>query len=224
MLSAVSLLPHFGFANITTFTFKVTYTDADNNAPTSIVVRLNGTNENLTKQVLTDTNYITGVVYVLATTIRAAGIYTYNFTASDGAFFNRTATFTDLTVNASTPLFTAGSQYQWTGWTDLWGTKQATGGFESFVNAGTPGLLKVNSALINGGRTINATSVIITAGTWFLPGAHEFVRIFPDIGVGSTVAIAVWNDVSGDQIFTGDGRDGFCCHESRIRLLGSGLS
>jgi hypothetical protein len=67
----------------TEFTFEITYTDANNNPPSSILVYINGTGHPLTKR-YADFVYTDGCIYEFKTTLDP-GTYNYYFTASDGA-------------------------------------------------------------------------------------------------------------------------------------------
>nr|MDO8114546.1 hypothetical protein [Candidatus Sigynarchaeota archaeon] len=83
----------------TSFTFNVTYTDLDNNAPASINVSINGTVHAMTKQNPADMNYTDGCVYQYVTTlVQVTTVYNYSFSCYDGRFINSTITLTGPTV------------------------------------------------------------------------------------------------------------------------------
>lgn len=74
----------------TNFTFTVTYTDADNDAPTSIQVVLTDpdgtvTNSDMTAVNTADTDYTDGAQYTLTTTLPKVGDWKYHYTATDGS-------------------------------------------------------------------------------------------------------------------------------------------
>ncbi len=81
-LTQPSLSPLAGNES-TTFAFGVTYTDADNDAPSYVKVTINQTEHDMEKEVSGETEYSDGVVYVYSTTL-PVGNYTYSFSASDG--------------------------------------------------------------------------------------------------------------------------------------------
>ncbi|MBF0492840.1 MAG: hypothetical protein HQM15_08675 [Deltaproteobacteria bacterium] len=67
----------------TTGVFQVTYTDADNEAPTSITVTIDGTP--VTEADPTDTTYTDGKIYHVTHAL-AEGSHSYKFAASDGTY------------------------------------------------------------------------------------------------------------------------------------------
>ena len=84
-LSAGAVNPTSGNAT-TTFTYSVTYTDADNDAPSSINVIIDGTPHAMTVKPGQDGDYTNGEIYEYATTgaVLGGGTHTFQFTASDG--------------------------------------------------------------------------------------------------------------------------------------------
>ncbi|MHA1264387.1 MAG: hypothetical protein ACTSRS_04050 [Candidatus Helarchaeota archaeon] len=105
-LSAGNVTPTIGFTN-DTYTFQITYTDADNNPPQSIQVLIDGIAYNMIKQNPGDNNYTDGVVYIYSTLV-SQGNHTYNFTAFDGAFYaNYPPSGSLLAPNVSIPPNTA---------------------------------------------------------------------------------------------------------------------
>jgi WD40 repeat protein len=81
-LSAGSVSPASGL-NSTLFVYRVTYTDADDEAPSFIRAVVDGTEYAMTKQDGSDITYTDGVVYELRTTL-LVGAHKYRFEASDG--------------------------------------------------------------------------------------------------------------------------------------------
>ena len=75
----------------TNFVYKVTYTDADNDAPAYIRVHIlgpegqeiNGSPFSLEKQDSNDNDYTDGVIYRYVTKLTTDGVYKYHFTADD---------------------------------------------------------------------------------------------------------------------------------------------
>jgi hypothetical protein len=82
-LTNPSVTPTSGVAG-TEFIWLVTYTDADNNAPSFIYVYINGAQRTMTKQNPLDNDYTDGCVYRYTAILTVAGNYTYYFYASDG--------------------------------------------------------------------------------------------------------------------------------------------
>ena len=69
---------------ITTFTFTVTYLDADNDPPTYVRVSIDGVYYEMVKQNSGDNDYTNGCVYVYSTKL-GLGSHSFYFVASDGA-------------------------------------------------------------------------------------------------------------------------------------------
>ncbi|MHA1697829.1 MAG: hypothetical protein ACTSWN_03200, partial [Promethearchaeota archaeon] len=72
----------------TTYTFMVNYSDADNNAPDSISVVIDGIYIGMEKSNASDENYVDGCTYILETSL-FEGTHNYHFTASQGIFIVR---------------------------------------------------------------------------------------------------------------------------------------
>ncbi|MBM4249895.1 MAG: PKD domain-containing protein [Euryarchaeota archaeon] len=81
-LSAGTVSPSSG-TNSTLFVYRVTYTDADDEAPSFIRAVVDGTEYAMTKQDGSDITYTDGAVYELRTTL-LVGAHKYRFEASDG--------------------------------------------------------------------------------------------------------------------------------------------
>ncbi|MHA1270727.1 MAG: right-handed parallel beta-helix repeat-containing protein [Candidatus Helarchaeota archaeon] len=74
--------PSEGTTSIT-FTYSVTYTDADNMAPIIIQVIINGIPHNMTKLTPSDNTYTDGCIYVFQTTLGVGSLHTYHFEVID---------------------------------------------------------------------------------------------------------------------------------------------
>jgi hypothetical protein len=85
-LSNEQVLPSTGYRRATVFSFMVTYTDPDNNAPDSIEITIDSKTFSMLKQDFMDSNFMDGCVYVYNTQLNDTGIYSYNFSCSDGIF------------------------------------------------------------------------------------------------------------------------------------------
>nr|MDO8115470.1 hypothetical protein [Candidatus Sigynarchaeota archaeon] len=92
----------------TTFTFQVTYIDADNNAPSYIVVRIDGTAFTMSKRTPSDTNFRDGCVYICSQQL-IVGSHFYYFTASDGAASATTPTQSGPAVTNTAPTLSGSS-------------------------------------------------------------------------------------------------------------------
>jgi parallel beta-helix repeat protein len=84
----------------TSFTFRVRYTDADNNVPATITTTIDGTPHGMTKEDPSDTNLMNGCWYSFTTTL-GTGSHTFSMQCSDGTYSNSTATMQGPTVTQS---------------------------------------------------------------------------------------------------------------------------
>ena len=83
-LSDGGLTPQTGTASTTEFTYRVTYSDEDNDPPVYIHTIVDSANSyDMEKVEPTDNNYADGVIYQFVTTLNA-GTHTYKFTTFDG--------------------------------------------------------------------------------------------------------------------------------------------
>nr|MDO8113903.1 NosD domain-containing protein [Candidatus Sigynarchaeota archaeon] len=118
-LGLSTVLPSSGYQN-TLFTFRVTFTDADDYAPVSINVTINGTSYVMAKQNPTETTYADGCVYKYSTYLQPATYaYSYQFDASDGVSSISTGTISGPTVslsNTHSPSLSAGNVTPLTGY------------------------------------------------------------------------------------------------------------
>ncbi|NVM28239.1 MAG: hypothetical protein HWN65_05315 [Candidatus Helarchaeota archaeon] len=96
--------PAVGHNSSTLFTFRVNYTDLDNNPPAYVNVTINATVYSMTQQYLNDTSYQDGCWYNYSTILTNLGTHSYYFNCSDG---NYTASHGPLTgpVVTKTQLF-----------------------------------------------------------------------------------------------------------------------
>jgi len=86
ILTGGQVYPQNGYCNATSFEFSVIYSDPDNNEPENIFLSINSTSYPMTKQDPLDTNYMDGSVFVCSTMLEDIGLYSYEFTCSDGIF------------------------------------------------------------------------------------------------------------------------------------------
>ncbi len=94
----------------TLFRYSVTYTDADNNAPTSIQVDIDGTAYSMGETDSADTDYTDGKEYEYETRL-STGSHTYRFLASDGTDEVETSEYSGPTVSGpnNAPTLTGGT-------------------------------------------------------------------------------------------------------------------
>ncbi|MFX0097967.1 MAG: hypothetical protein ACFFCS_00180, partial [Candidatus Hodarchaeota archaeon] len=81
----------------TNFNFSVIYTDPDDNAPVTINVVINGTNNTMQKVNSLDTDYTDGCTYQYITTL-VPSVYEYSFNTFDLYYTNETMVYTGLNV------------------------------------------------------------------------------------------------------------------------------
>ncbi|MFX0100147.1 MAG: PKD domain-containing protein, partial [Candidatus Hodarchaeota archaeon] len=86
-----------GSSNLTTFTFTVNYSDADNDEPEFIHLIINGTQYTMSKMDPLDNNYLDGCYYTCNTTLNA-GAYLYVYYCSDGTFSASAGPFPSILV------------------------------------------------------------------------------------------------------------------------------
>ncbi|MHA1278359.1 MAG: hypothetical protein ACTSQI_17585 [Candidatus Helarchaeota archaeon] len=87
-LTAGEVLPVSGYKN-QIFTFKVNYTDKDNNKPIFLNVTINNVSFQMDKQDFMDDYYVDGVIFEYKTTL-GLGAYEFYFNTSDGKYSDST--------------------------------------------------------------------------------------------------------------------------------------
>ncbi|MHA1684009.1 MAG: PKD domain-containing protein, partial [Promethearchaeota archaeon] len=202
-----SAIPRYGYNGSTIVTFIANYTDPNNNHPTDINVTVNATTYNMYKEDEGDTNFMDGCIFMYTIVFNTTGNYTYFFNASDGTFSTSDGPYADLEVEVRASLFFDGMIYNYTGYDNLNGMYfNAT---ENCVDLGANVFL-LNSSLswpIWANRTVNGLTRKLTNDLFsdFQPGTHEWSRIFPDIGIGSSVFISRrWAQNSDEYVVTGE--------------------
>nr|MDO8116420.1 right-handed parallel beta-helix repeat-containing protein [Candidatus Sigynarchaeota archaeon] len=110
VLSGASVNPLSG-SQLTLFTFNVTYTDADNNAPAWIMLVVNGTEIEMEKADPSDIDYTDGCLYSMGVYLQP-GTTEYAFDTGDGRFTDATTPDT-ITVadagNTNAPVLSFGN-------------------------------------------------------------------------------------------------------------------
>ena len=110
ILTVINLIPSLTDGNVdpvtgdpsTIFTFKVNYTDLDNDAPNFIYVVIDNTNHIMQKLYPTDTTYSDGCIYICSIQL-SVGNHIYFFNASDGNYLVNTSIKSKPTVFDNTP-------------------------------------------------------------------------------------------------------------------------
>src|SRR5271157_376479 len=203
-----NVTPAHGYAGITTFSFSVTYTDADNNEPAQINVTVTSSHSitkvyPLLKKDGADTNYEVGCAFTTSIILATADNYTFYFSAWDGTFKNNTSTYAGLRVDAGYSIANNNMRIMWTGWYLSSGSRTNISGQEVYTSLGG-GLYRVTSGF-GQNREINGSSRAITtaqANAPLIVGSHEPMRIFTDVQNGSQVQVGILYWELGDQTFT----------------------
>ncbi len=198
VLSGANVNPKTGIGGSTNFTFRVTYTDNDNNVPLSVNVTIEGIVHAMQKQDPLDTNFIDGCTYTFTTLLHVYKNVTYHFVASDGTTSNTLGPFTDVDVQYLFPLFNDGMTYNYNYVHSSYGTFAITTGY-TFLPSG---LFQLSSTgPFTQDRTVNGTSRLVVEGDTISPtGSHDWVRIHPFVDVGDKLMIT--NMQMGDWEFT----------------------
>jgi len=103
VLSSGSASPSTGTIS-TLFTYEVTYTDVNNDPPSSITVSVDsGPANTLSKQTPGDSDYTDGCIYLYQTSGMVRGSHSYHFATSDGTYATTLGPYGGPTVNNSIP-------------------------------------------------------------------------------------------------------------------------
>ena len=81
--------------------FLVKYSDADNNPPTNISVKIDGVKHNCIRLNPSGSDYVDGVEYCYQSAPLALGLHTYMFSATDGAHVTNTSVFSGPRIQAN---------------------------------------------------------------------------------------------------------------------------
>jgi parallel beta-helix repeat protein len=196
-LSSVLVSPLSGYNGTTAFSFTVTFTDADNNAPKSINMTINATVIPMHKVDPLDTSYTNGCLFTCSVVLNVTGPYTYSFAARDGTYSASAGPYSNIVVYRYYPILPVSGFYNYTVSTTF--PAVSVNENESFSDLGG-GSTNILSTWSN--RTINVATreIVDNHGRGFYNGTHEPMRIFTNVQLGSTVLISVMS--SGDQLFT----------------------
>ncbi|MEX2684733.1 MAG: NosD domain-containing protein [Candidatus Sigynarchaeota archaeon] len=197
-LTGIQANPPSGYNGSTLFSFTITYTDLDNNAPRWLNMTINGTVVVMHKVDPFDSSYTNGCLYTCSIVLNMTGRYTYSFSTTDGTYSASAGPYSNIVVHKYYPILPTTGFYNYTLSTDF-PTHISTNHNESFVDLGG-GLVYIESTEDN--RTVNVATreIVDDHGSGFYNGTHEPMRIFTNVQVGSTVLISVIN--YGDQQFT----------------------
>jgi hypothetical protein len=78
--------------------FRVVYADLDNDFPIEIKVWIENVGYNMTKENVSDDNYVDGVIYNFTISFNQIGLYEYFFNTTDGVSSNQTQIYS-ITIN-----------------------------------------------------------------------------------------------------------------------------
>ncbi len=99
VLSSGQVFPTFG-NTLTLLNYTVTYTDTDNEAPTTVYVMIDSTPRKMTG---TSAAYSSGAIYYLNTTLSTTGTHNFYFNATDGNYTVATSLYGNPRVYTDTP-------------------------------------------------------------------------------------------------------------------------
>ncbi len=108
LLSNGGVSPTQGLQGITFFNFTVNYTHPGNQAPSIMIITLDGVNYTMEKANPSDTNYLDGCIYYHNTNLNSIGIHSFSFTFSDGTTSIFHGIFSNPTVNVAPILSNGG--------------------------------------------------------------------------------------------------------------------
>ncbi|MHA1379552.1 MAG: Ig-like domain repeat protein [Candidatus Helarchaeota archaeon] len=195
-------------SNITTFKFKVNYSDPDNNEPSYVNVTIDSQVCTMAKQNPMDINYIDGATYEYSTTLTVGNHY-YYFNASDGVNsvgIPTSGNFSGPQVSVYVPatsLLFDGLSYNWTG--IIMSTPWSGTEYYQYLGGNS---FRCNETMDLGGpieyrRTVDNRSRLITSTTGFWPlNSHDWLWIFNNVSLGDKVMISTY---SGDKEFNVSG-------------------
>ncbi|MFX1371850.1 MAG: C25 family cysteine peptidase [Promethearchaeota archaeon] len=188
--------PISGFT-ATPFTFSVTYSDSDNNAPEYMMVTINTMSYSMIKQDPMDNNYMDGCIYIYTCKLEE-GICTYSFTCTDGVNIVDLGPYLGPVVERGQLFDGMFIKYD----SDIVGKKPGYSKFSySYYSAQTFNVSWERMRGV-GSWNVNTTTRIMSnpRAPTFGNGYHTPVWIFTDVSLGDNISIAVTFD--GDHDFT----------------------
>jgi len=175
-LTSASLSPTSGGIT-TTFVYIITYTDADNDAPSYVRVYIDGSFYTMSKQNSGDNTYTDGCVYIYSRTL-SSGTHNYYFSTNDGFATTTTSTYGGPTVTNNAPVLSSGSVTPSSGTTNTAFTYAVTytdadNNAPSYVRVYIDGSFYTMSKQYSGDNTYTDGCVYIS--TQYLPlGTHNY--------------------------------------------------
>ena len=176
--------PGIGYNSSTVFTFRVNYSDQDNNPPAYVNITINSTTHSMNQVIPEDMNYIDGCWFQYSAPLDTLGTNAYLFNCSDGAFnaslgpyfaplVIRTQLFDNLWINHSV--------------VSSWGVNITNG---QLVYSHTGGRNFHADWTVSGSWDVDvADRVIYNSSSWFWDG-HDPIWIFNQVSLGTSVPIA----------------------------------
>ena len=195
--------PNVGYNASTLFTFKVNYTDLDNNPPNYVNVTINGTSYSMGKETPADNNFIDGCWYIYPTQLNVTGIYTYYFNCSDGAYNASLGPFVGPTVK-KTQLFD-GMHVDHMVTSAILGSGPSN--FTCSYVAGSTFHVTWVNYFHDWDVEVSSRVMSNVVGGFFSAGNHDPSWIFNTVSLGDTVPIAVVMEaehtfnISGELIY-----------------------
>jgi hypothetical protein len=189
--------PDTGYRKATIFTFMVSYTDPDNNAPAYINVQIDMDIFPMVKQDYLDSNFMDGCVYIYSTTFDDPSFHNFSFFCSDGIYSDTIGPYFGPSVEKSN-LFTG--MYM-----NYLFTLDEANSYDTNVsyNFKTGNIFTATWDLMIMTSTwdINMNDRIMTnvINPVWLPGTHTPFWVHTDITIGDILNITV--DGIGDETF-----------------------
>ncbi len=184
----------------TSFSFLVSYSDLDNNEPSSMSVSINGTPYAMNKEDPLDMNYMDGCSYLYTTTL-AIGMYTYHFNCSDGTNTGSTGPYEGPIV--SSPPYFNNMRFDYTFESSYWGNGywNLTSTMISGMNFRTSCISNISSFGGDYWNTNFNTRLIYTESSDILAvNTHDPFWIFTNVSIGDVVLLCLYP--VGDTSFT----------------------
>jgi len=189
--------PDRGSFGITLFQFSVNYTDADNNAPTYINVKINSTGHSMQKQNPLDSNFIDGCIYEFSTELSLKGHYVYFFNCSDGNYPVNLGPFSGPLVES--PIIFNGLYINHTFEEPGYGSMPSNFTYSNLEGHVAKCLWNLGGYLYEWDEDLQTRTIINSTTPIFNIGSHTPVWIFTSTKIGDSIPIAGASE--GDHTF-----------------------